>query len=353
MKENGEKKILVALSGGVDSAVTALKLKEDGYNCTGATLKLLENDTKTVSGGRQAAMDLSIPFVEVDGSKEFKEKVIDDFREKYENGMTPSPCIQCNRYIKFSLLLKKAHEMGIPFMATGHYARVDYSVEYGRYLLKRAEDPLKDQSYMLYLLTQDQLAHVLFPLGNMTKKEVRSIAEKNNLSSAGKKDSQDICFVPNGDYVSFLENLKGEKYASGDFIDMDGNVLGKHKGIVNYTKGQRKGLGLSFPEPRYVVDINPLLNKVVLGKHEDLFSKEVIANRINLIAYEKIEKPIRVTVKTRYSRRESPGTLIQEGPDRIKVIFDEPERAVTPGQALVIYDGDIVIGGGTIVGNRE
>lgn len=347
--ETNEKKILVALSGGVDSAVTALKLKEEGYLCTGATLKLLEDDSKTVAGGRQVAEDLSIPFVEVDGTAEFREKVIEDFRKKYEQGMTPSPCIQCNRYIKFSILLEKAREMGIPFMATGHYARIEYSEKFGRYLLKRAEDPMKDQSYMLYLLTQDQLSHSVFPLGDMTKTEVRETAERFGLSSAGKKDSQDICFVRDGDYVSFLENLRGKEYIPGDFVDSEGNILGKHRGIVNYTKGQRKGLGLSFPEPRYVVDIDPILNNVVLGKHEELFSKEVTATDINLIAYETIEEPLRITAKTRYSRRESPGTLFQEGPDRIKVVFDNPERAVTPGQSLVIYKGDIVVGGGTII----
>jgi tRNA-specific 2-thiouridylase len=263
-------------------------------------------------------------------------------------GMTPNPCIDCNRYIKFSRLIQRAELMEKDHIATGHYARIEYDKASGRYLLLKAIDSSKDQSYVLYVLNQHDLSRTLLPLGSMYKSEVRKIAEERGLVNARKPDSQDICFVKDGDYAGFLENMMGVESPSGYFIDTKGNVLGQHKGIIHYTVGQRKGLGIALGKPAYVVDKNKDDNTVTLGSEDDLFSERLEASDINLIAVEKILSPMNATVKTRYSQKETPAVLHPVDEDRIVVEFKDKQRAVTPGQAVVFYDGDVVIGGGTI-----
>ncbi len=357
-----EKKAVVAMSGGVDSSVAALLVRRAGYEAIGVTLRLYDNEDAGISrektccslddvnDARAVCARLNIPFYVLNFKENFRREVMERFVSAYERGETPNPCIDCNRYIKFEGLMERAEEIGCDHVATGHYARVSYNGETGRWLLKKGLDPSKDQSYVLYSLTQEQLSRLLLPLGELTKEQVRSIAEENGFVNAKKRDSQDICFVPDGDYAAFIERYAGKKFPPGSFVGSGGEIYGQHKGIIHYTVGQRKGLGLSFPQPMYVCKIDPAANEVLLGEHERLFSTELAAEDINLISRAEIPEPMRVTAKVRYRHAEQPATVVQTDTDRIKVIFDQPQRAITRGQAVVLYDGDIVVGGGKIVG---
>lgn len=357
-----EKKAMIAMSGGVDSSVAAFLVQQDGYDTVGVTLKLHTGDEdlegqdreKTccslddVNDARRVAAGLGIPFYVFNFTESFRQEVMDRFVRAYKNGETPNPCIDCNRYIKFRRLMQRAKEVGYDAVATGHYARVERDEGTGRWLLKKGLDHSKDQSYVLYSLTQEELSMLLLPLGALTKAEVRKIAEEQGFVNAKKRDSQDICFVPDGDYAGFIERYTGERFPKGEFAGTRGQIYGEHRGIIHYTIGQRKGLGLSFPQPMYVCGIDTDKNRVILGEHEELFSRELTAEDINLISRETIEEPIRVKAKVRYRHQEQPATVIQTGEDQIRVTFDQPQRAITKGQAVVLYQDDIVIGGGVI-----
>lgn len=355
------KKALIAMSGGVDSSVAAYLTKESGCDCIGVTMKLFQNEDigisrehtccslNDVEDARSVALRLDIPHYTFNFADRFKEEVMDKFTRSYEEGKTPNPCIDCNRYLKFSKLFQRAKELGCDFIVTGHYAQIEYSEEKGRYLLKKGVDPSKDQSYVLYSMGQEQLGAVKFPLGKMCKTETRRIAEEQGFLNAQKLDSQDICFVPDGDYAKFIEKHTGKHFPEGNFIDKNGNILGKHKGIIRYTIGQRKGLGIAFSEPMYVCAVDPVLNTVTLGKNEELYSKNMLISGINLISVDNINEPMRLKVKIRYRQPEQWATVLQIEKDLISVEFDEPQRAITKGQAAVMYDGNIVVGGGTII----
>lgn len=356
-----DKKAMIAMSGGVDSSVAAFLTKEAGYSCIGATMKLFANDDigvcrehsccslDDVEDARSVARSMNIPYYVFNYSERFTELVMDKFVEAYENGMTPNPCIDCNRYMKFEKLYSQAKELYCDYVVTGHYARIEFDDNCNRYILKKAIDLSKDQSYVLYSMTQDQLAHTLFPLGGMEKTKTRQIAEENGFINAKKHDSQDICFVQNGSYAEFIEQYTNKKYPEGNFVDMQGNILGKHKGIIRYTVGQRKGLGLSLKEPMYVAKIDVENNTVILAKDAELYSTSLIANNINLISVDRINEPMHIKAKVRYRHTEQPATVTQIDEDTVSIVFDEPQRAITKGQAVVLYDGDVVIGGGTII----
>lgn len=352
------KKALIAMSGGVDSSIAAKLMKDAGYECIGCTMKLYDNDDIGISKGhtccslddvedaRKVAEANDMPYYVLNFKDGFNECVIKRFVDAYEAGRTPNPCIDCNRFMKFDKLFKKAEEFGCDYVVTGHYARIEEKD--GKFVLKKGLDETKDQSYVLYSMTQEQLKHTLFPIGNIKKTEVRGLAEENLFVNANKPDSQDICFVPDGDYAAFLKRYTGKKYKIGDFIDCEGNVLGEHKGIVNYTIGQRKGLGVAFGKPLYVTDIRPDDNVVVLGENEDLFSKSFIVTDFNWISGVVPVGEISCKVKIRYRQKEQPATVRPLSDGRVEIEFDEPQRAITKGQAAVLYDGDIVLGGGTI-----
>ncbi|MCD7822917.1 MAG: tRNA 2-thiouridine(34) synthase MnmA [Oscillospiraceae bacterium] len=351
--------VLIAMSGGVDSSVAAFLMQEKGYNCLGTTMRLYQNNDnlpgelhtccteKDVEDAADCARRLGIPFEVANYTAEFKEKIIDKFIRTYESGGTPNPCIDCNRYMKFGKLIDLAKRRGLFYICTGHYARIEERD--GRFLLKKAIDQTKDQSYVLYSLTQEQLEHIKFPLGEMTKSEVRSLAESEGFLNAHKHDSQDICFVPDGDYEAFMENYTGKSYQEGDFKFPDGTVAGRHHGAVGYTIGQRRGLGISYSEPVYVYDKDMDNNIVYVGTENMLYSTRLIANDVNWIAFDELTDNLRVTAKTRYRQKEFPATVEPLNNGRFKLVFDEPQRAVTKGQAVVLYQDDVVVGGGTII----
>ena len=344
------KKAIVAMSGGVDSSVAAYLLIKKGYNCIGATMRLYEDErcssADSVADARSVAERLSIPYYVFDFRNEFKEKVIENFIHTYENGGTPNPCIECNRHLKFEMMLKEMDELSADYVATGHYARV---VEKdGWYYLKKAVDTAKDQSYVLYTLTQKQLSRTLFPLGEFLKPEIRDIAEKEGFLNAGKKDSQDICFVPDGNYIGFIEKYTGKIYPDGNFVDRQGHVLGRHQGIIRYTNGQRKGLGVSFGKPMYVVDKDIKNNAVILGENDELFSAELTADDFNWLIPNP-EKEIRCNARVRYNMKEQPATAYCLDNGKVSIVFDAPQRAITKGQSAVLYIDDTVIGGGIII----
>ena len=348
------------MSGGVDSSVAALLTKESGDECIGATMKLYNNEDigvhreKTccslddVEDARSVAYQMDMPYYVFNFTEDFHTEVMDRFVEAYENGCTPNPCIDCNRYLKFDKMFHRMQEIGYDYIVTGHYARVEYDENRGRYLLKKAVDDTKDQSYVLYMLTQEQLAHVKLPLGGLRKDQVRVIAEEHGFINARKHDSQDICFVPDGDYAKFIEKYTGKKTPEGDFVDKEGNYIGRHKGIIHYTIGQRRGLGIPAASRLYVCEISPKTNTVVLGDNADLFSSELEADSVNLISVDNLSEPKRVTAKIRYRHKEQPATAWQTPDGILHVKFDEPQRAITKGQAVVMYDGDEVVGGGVI-----
>lgn len=345
------------MSGGVDSSVCAVLLKDAGYEVSGITM-LLHGGCEDESGcgsssdiedAKAVAERLEIPLHICDQRNSFEAQVIERFSRSYELAETPNPCILCNRYMKFDAMLEEALALGLDGIATGHYARVEYDESSGRYLLKKANDETKDQSYVLYSLTQHQLSHTLFPLGNLEKSKVREIAEKKGLINAHKKESQDICFVPDGDYAAFIRRYRGVTFPEGNFVDQDGNIFGRHKGIIHYTVGQRKGLGLSFPCPMYVISKDLAANTVTLGPVEQLYQTTFRATDINLISADKIEGEMKVSAKIRYNQKEQPATVTQIDENTIEVTFSEPQKAITKGQAVVLYDGDIVVGGGTIL----
>lgn len=344
------KKALIAMSGGVDSSVAALLMKKAGYDCIGAMMRLWggtnEQDEKDAAA---VAERLGIPFYVFDCSDEFQNRVINKFIDTYEKGATPNPCLDCNRIMKFGALYRKARELGCDYIATGHYAVTELDKTTGRYLLKKAADSAKDQSYVLYSLSQEILRHVILPLGRHTKSEIRTIAQENGFVNSHKKESQDICFVPDGDYASFIEHERGKTYPPGEFVTTDGEIVGRHSGIIRYTIGQRKGLGVSYRVPLYVCAKDMEHNRVILTEGRDLFSKEVTAADINLISVDRIEDGMRVSARTRYNMKEQPATAYQTDDNTIKVVFDEPQRAAAPGQALVLYSGKSVVGGGTII----
>jgi len=354
-------RVLIGMSGGVDSSVAAYILKEQGYEVIGVTMQIwpdMPEDVQQREGGccslsavddaRRVANHLGIPYYVMNFKEVFESKVINYFIDEYAKGRTPNPCIACNRYIKFEEFLRKAHSLDAHYVATGHYAKIEWDKEYGRYLLKRSVDRDKDQSYVLYPLTQYQLEHTLMPLGDYTKEEIRNIAREIGLNVANKPDSQEICFVDDNDYGKFIKERIPDKIKPGYFVDTQGNILGRHKGIVHYTIGQRKGLGIALGKPMYVVDIDAENDVVVLGENDDVFSSEMIVEDLNYIMMDRLTEPLEVDVKIRYTAKESAATIIPMDDGRVKVSFKNPQRAITPGQAAVFYKGDIVVGGGII-----
>lgn len=335
------------MSGGVDSSVAAFLIKNGGDECAGAIMRLLAQSAEE-DAARSVAERLGIPFHIFPLECEFRENVIKPFIDAYRAGLTPNPCVDCNRSMKFGKLLELARGLGMSHIATGHYAVVERDAASGRWLLRRGADLKKDQSYVLWTLTQEQLSRTLLPLGSLSKEEAREIAEAQGFSNAHKKESQDICFVPDGDYAAFIRETTGRADAPGKFIDESGRVIGGHKGLIHYTIGQRRGLGLSLREPLYVRAKDAASNTVTLCPESGLYSKTLTASRANLIAVGKLDRPTRLRAKIRYRAAEQPATVEQLAEDKLRIEFDEPQRAVTPGQSVVLYDGNYVVGGGVI-----
>jgi len=355
------KRVVTGMSGGVDSSVAAYLLKQQGYDVIGVTMQIWQDKSKAtlereggccslsaVEDARRVCDKLGIPFYVMNFKQIFEKKVIDYFVDEYLMGRTPNPCIACNRFIKFDALLERAKALEAEYVATGHYAKVMYDEDYKRYIIRKSDSPLKDQTYVLYNLTQDQLGHILMPLGDYNKEQVREIARELGLRTANKPESQEICFVEDNNYGRFINERRGDEIKPGMFVDVRGNKLGNHKGIAHYTVGQRKGLGISIGKPLYVVEIIPEKNLVVLGDETEVFGRELRASQMNYIAFEKLEEPIDVKAKIRYSAREADAKVIPMGNKRVRVVFEEPQRAITPGQAVVFYQGDVLVGGGTI-----
>lgn len=358
-KENSKKRALVAMSGGVDSSVAAYLTVKSGYDTRGVTMKLYDNDTimcssrtccslEDVEDARSVAFRLGIPYHVFNFKDEFEDAVIQPFIRAYETGSTPNPCIDCNRYMKFRALWIRAQMLLEDYIVTGHYGRIQYDSGSDRYLLRKAVDLSKDQSYVLYSLTQEELSRTLFPLGNITKDVTRQIAEEQGFINAKKRDSQDICFVPDGDYAKFICQHTGKTYPQGDFVDTEGNVLGRHKGIIHYTTGQRKGLGLSLKEPMYVVRIDTEKNQVILGRNQDLMTRTFTVKDFNWIACAVPGGSMKCDVRIRYKHKEAPAVITPLSENRVSITFDQPQRAITSGQSAVAYDGDVVVGGGII-----
>lgn len=357
-----KKKVVVGMSGGVDSSVTAYLLKEAGYDVIGVTMQIWQDEEEQVleeNGGccglsavedaRRVANSLGIPYYVMNFKKEFKEQVMDYFLDEYLRGRTPNPCIACNRYVKWEALLHRSLEIGADYIATGHYAQV-VQLPNGRYCIKKSVTDQKDQTYALYNLTQEQLSHTLMPVGAYEKEQIREIAKDINLLVANKPDSQDICFIPDNDYAAFIYENTDKSIEEGNFVDLEGNILGKHRGITNYTVGQRKGLNLSMGKPVFVVEIRPETNEVVIGDNSDVFQPRLYANKLNFMTIPDLEGDMRVNVKIRYSHKGAPAVIRKVAEDVVECVFDEPQRAITPGQAAVFYDGDYVVGGGSILG---
>ncbi len=351
-------KVLLAMSGGVDSSVAAAILKQEGYEVVGVTMLFLPPDKLDISGGccrldavedaRRVAYRLGIPHYVMDFRDIFARKVIADFCEEYGRGRTPNPCIRCNRYIKFGALLERAKAMGINFVATGHYAKVEKNGSSGRYLLKKGIDRRKDQSYFLYQLTQEQLAHTLFPAGSFIKEKIRKIAGELNLPVAAKPESQEICFIPDNDYAGFLKNNTLLEAEPGPIVNSRGDILGRHRGLPYYTIGQRRRLGISAERPLYVTAIDRGNNSLVVGGKEETYGDELIASALNWITVTGLEQPVTVKARIRYRHREAEAIITPLGGDRVNVKFSEPQMAITPGQSVVFYEGDNVVGGGII-----
>lgn len=352
---------LIGMSGGVDSSVAALLMQERGYECIGATMRLYAGEVSAPDGSktccslddvedaRSVARRMGIPHYVFNFTEEFHREVIQKFVDTYFAGGTPNPCIDCNRFLKFGKLLQRARELGCDYVVSGHYARVERDSETGRYLLKRAADSAKDQTYFLACLSQEQLAHVQFPVGGLTKEQVRQIAEAHGFVTARKHDSQDICFVPGGDYTAFLKEYTGRELIPGDYLNQSGCPVGRHRGAVCYTIGQRKGLGLAMGAPVYVCAKDMAANTVTVGPNEALFSPSLIADNWVWYPFETLTAPLRVTAKIRHSQFDRPATVYPTEEGRARVVFDEPQRAISPGQAVVLYQGETVVGGGTIV----
>ena len=359
-RENKDIKVVVGMSGGVDSSVTALLLKKAGYDVIGITMNVWQRESENncdkaccavsaVSDARRVASKLEIPYYAMNFKDEFKKHVIDYFAYEYMKGRTPNPCIACNKHLKFDLLLEKAKSVfDADYVATGHYAKVEYNKDTDRYYIKESITSAKDQTYALYNLSQEQLKHIMMPLGDYTKDQVREIARENGLINADKHDSQEICFVEDNDYAKFIETKYSYKSKTGEFVDTKGNKYGKHKGIIHYTVGQRRGLGLSLKSPLYVKKVDPDTNEVILCTKDELYTNSLICSEVNLIYIANLTSPMIVTAKIRYSAKKEPATIIPLDNGNIQVVFKEPVRAVTPGQAVVFYDNDIVVGGGTI-----
>lgn len=348
-----KKTALIGMSGGVDSSVAAFLTQRSGYDCVGATMRLYDKSSACgapddAEDARSVARKLNMPHHILSFQEQFQETVIRNFISCYEQGLTPNPCVQCNRHMKFGHMLDAARELGCDYVVSGHYARIRQDETTGRYLLYKSADKAKDQTYFLASLDQQQLAHILFPLGELTKEQVRQIAEEQGFVNARKRDSQDICFVPDGDYVAFMEGYTGKTYPEGDYLDLSGKVIGRHKGAVCYTLGQRKGLGIALGAPAYVCGKDMTANTVTLGPHEALFSNALRANDWNWYPFPTLTEPVEVTAKTRHSQLEQAATVYPEENGFARVEFHAPQRAVTPGQAVVLYQGDLVIGGGTI-----
>lgn len=351
-------KALIAMSGGVDSALAAKLMLDQGYDCIGCTMKLYQNEDagidrsrtccslEDVEDARSVACKLGIPYYVFNFTDAFHDLVIRKFVESYQNGITPNPCIDCNRYMKFDKLYMRARILGCDYLVTGHYARIEE--QDGKFFLKKALDETKDQSYVLYSMTQEQLAHTKFPLGSLRKSEVRQIAKQNGFVNADKPDSQDICFVPNGDYGSVIQHHAKDTRTTGNFVDKQGNILGQHKGIIHYTIGQRRGLGISASEPLYVCGISPQSRNIVLGHECDLFCREAEIADFNWISGDVPHNGFSCKAKIRYRQQEQPAHVTPIVNSRVRITFEKPQRAITPGQAAVLYDGDIVLGGGTI-----